>query len=221
MSASHDTSAEVGVTPAPHVAPGLLGRMKGMLLRPRAEWERIAREPTSTARIYTHFVMPLAATAALVGVAQVSIVGTVNPLAGTVRAPLGSALMTGVLAFACGLVGIFLVAWIIDALVPFFGAVHHRGRATAIAAYASAPVWVAALFSPFPTIWPVLQVVAVCYHTYLLYLGLRVLMRAATDRVLGYATTVVLCTILLEIVFTLASTALAGANHMNPYRAFG
>jgi hypothetical protein len=46
-------------------------------------------------------------------------------------------------------------------------------------------------------------------------------MKAAPDRVLGYATTVVLCTILLEIVFAIASTALGGATHLNPYRALG
>jgi hypothetical protein len=77
------------------------------------------------------------------------------------------------------------------------------------------------VFVPFPTLWVPLQVLAVSYHTWLLYLGLRLLMKAARDRVLGYATTVVLCTILLEIVFAIVSTALGGATHMNPYRALG
>ena len=66
-----------------------------------------------------------------------------------------------------------------------------------------------------------MYVLAVAWHTYLLYLGLHVLMKTPRDRVLGFATTVVLCSILLEIVFTMASVALGGATHMNPYRAFG
>jgi hypothetical protein len=77
------------------------------------------------------------------------------------------------------------------------------------------------VFVLFPTVWPPLQLLAILYHTYLLYSGLRVLVKAPPDRVLGYATTVVLCTILLEIVFAILSTGLGGATHLNPYRAFG
>ena len=214
---NHHTPAELHIASSLGRRPGLLGRVKGMLFAPRAEWELIAREAAPVAQIYTQFVIPLAALGALVGLIEVSIVGTANPLLNVLHIPLISGLATGALAFACGLSGIFLVALIIDALVPFFGAVRDRRLATAIAAYAATPVWVAIAFIPFPTIWPVLQVLAVGYHTYLLYLGLRVLMRAPRDRVLGYATTVVLCTILLEIMFTIVTTALGGAAHESLY----
>ncbi len=194
--------------------------MGGMLLRPRAEWALIAQESTPLALIYTRFVIPLAVLGALVGLVEVSIVGTAIPLLSRVRAPLIGGLATGALAFVCGLLGIFLVALIIEGLVPFFGAVRNRRVATAISAYASTPVWVAIIFIPFPTLWPVLQILAVGYHTYLLYLGLRVLTRVPPDRVLGYATTIVLCTLLLEIAFAIATTALGGATHVNLYPAF-
>jgi Yip1 domain len=217
MSVSHDTPAGIRhCTP-----PGLLGRMKGMLLSPRVEWSLIAVECTATARLYTGFIVPLAFLDALVAFIHVSIVGTTEPLTGTVRVPIAGGLTTAVLVFGCGLLGIFVVAWIIDALAPFFGASRNRRLASAIAAYASTPIWLATIFVPFPTLWPPLQALAVIYHTYLLYLGLRLLIEAPGDRVLGYATTVVLCTILLEIVFAMASTALGGASHMNPYHAFG
>lgn len=222
MSLSHDTPAGVArVAPSSRTAPGFLGRMKGMLFTPQAEWGLIASEGTETARFYTGFIVPLAILDALVAFIHVSIVGTTEPLSGTVRVPLTGGLITALLVFGCGLLGIFVVAWIIDALAPFFGAVRNRRFASAIAAYASTPIWLATIFVLFPTLWVPLQLSAVVYHTYLLYLGLRVLMKAARDRVLGYATTVVLCTILLEIVFAMVSTALGGATHMNPYRAFG
>ena len=217
---SHDTPAEVSVASSSHAAPGLLGRMKGMLFSPRAEWELIARESTPATQIYTRFVIPLAALGAVAGLVEASIVGTANPFSSVTGAPAFGALATGALAFVCGLLGIFLVALIIYALVPFFGALRNRRLATAISAYASTPVWVALLFIPFPTVWPVLQVLAVSYHTYLLYLGLRVLMRVPADRVLGYAATIVLCTILLEIGLAIATSALGGATHVNLYPAF-
>jgi len=220
MSVSHDSQLVRQVAPA-RSAPGLLGRLKGMLIAPKAEFAQIAAAGTATARIYTGFVMPLALLDALVGFIHVSIVGTTEPLTGAVRVPVTAGLLTALLVFVFGLLGISVVAWVFEALAPFFGAEPNRRLASATAAYASTPIWLATVLVPFPTVWAPVEVLAVVYHTWLLYLGLHVLMRAARDRVLGYATTVVLCTILLEIVFTMASTALSGGTHMNPYRAFG
>jgi hypothetical protein len=221
MSVSHDSQVVRQVAPPARSTPEFLGRLKGMLIAPKAEFAQIAAAGTATSRIYTGFVMPLALLDALIGFIHVSIVGTAEPLTGTVRVPVTGGLLTALLVFAFGLLGIGVVAWVIDALAPFFGAVPDRRLASATAAYASTPIWLATVLVPFQTVWAPVEVLAVMYHTWLLYVGLRVLMRAARDRVLGYATTVVLCTILLEIVFTMASTALSGGTHMNPYRAFG
>lgn len=187
--------------------------MKGMLFAPSAEWAIIATEATPTARLYTTFIAPLALLDAIVAFIYVT--------SGAVHVPFSGGVITALLVFCFGLLGIFIVAVIIDAVAPFFGAVSNRRLASAIAAYASTPIWLATVFVPFPTLWAALQMLAVLYHTWLLYLGLRLLMKAARDRVLGYATTVVLCTILLEIVFAIASTALGGATHLNPYRGLG
>jgi hypothetical protein len=192
-----------------------------MLLAPKAEWTLIERESTSAPRVYTTFVLPLAILAAVVALVRVSYVGTADALGTLVRAPLRGGFITAALVLVCSVLGILIVAVIIDALASFFGGVRNRRLAAATAAYSSAPIWIATVFVPFPNLWPALYALAVVWHTYLLYLGLRVLMRASRDRVLGYATTVALCAILLEIVFTMASVALGGATHMNPYRALG
>jgi hypothetical protein len=192
-----------------------------MLLTPGAEWALVAAESISPRRVYASFILPLAAIAAGVALVHISIVGRSEPLVGTVRAPLSAGLKTAGLVFGSALLGIFLTTWIIDALASFFGATRNRRMACATAAYASTPLWIATVFAPLPTVWALLYVTGVIYHTYLLYLGLPLMMRAPRDRVLGYATTIVLCTILMEIVFTMACVGLGGATHMNPYRAFG
>ena len=211
MSVVPDTSTVVRpAAPSARTRSGLFGRLRGMLFSPRAEWAFIATEATPPARLYTRFVAPLALLDAAVAFLHVT--------SGPVRVPFSDGLVTASLVFGFGLLGIFLVSMIIDAVAPFFGAVSNRRLASAIAAYASTPIWLATVFVSFQAVWVPLQVLAVSYHTWLLYLGLRLLTKAARDRVLGYATTVVLCTILLEIVFAMASTALGGATHLNPYR---
>jgi hypothetical protein len=192
-----------------------------MLLAPRVEWTLIARDTPSTTRVYATFVLPLAILASLVALIRVSYVGTSDALGMLVRATLRSGFLTAALVLVCSVLGIIVVALVIDALAPFFGGVRNRRLAAATAAYSSAPIWIATVFVPFPNLWPALYALAVAWHTYLLFLGLRVLMRASRDRVLGYATTVALCAILLEIVFTMVCFALGGATHMNPYRALG
>lgn len=214
MSVVPDTSAVVSrVERLPRLKSGLFSRLKGMLFAPAAEWALIATEVRPTAHLYTNYIVPLALLDALVAFIHVT--------SGPLHVSFSGGVITALLVFGFGLLGIFLVAVIIAAVAPFFGAVSDRRLAAAIAAYASTPIWLATVFVPFPTLWAPLQVLAVAWHTWLLYLGLRLLIKAAHDRVLGYATTVVLCTILLEIMFAIASTALGGATHLNPYRAFG
>lgn len=218
MSATPDAPNELGQSARPSIAaPGLLGRMKGMLLTPKAEWMLIAVESTSP----LWFILPLAAFSSGVAFVNVCIVGRAEPLMGAVRAPLRVGLMTAGLAFGLALSGMFLNTLIIDVLASFFGASRSRRLACATACYASTPVWIVTAFSAIPALWMPLSVLAVIGHTYLLSLGLQILMKAPRDRAFGYATTIVLCTVLVEIVFTLASVALGGATHMNPYRAFG
>ncbi len=222
MSARHNTSTELPrAAPISNSTPGFWGRIRGLLLTPRAEWALIAQESTPPARLYLTFVLPLAILAALVALIHVSVLGTTEPLSGTIRAPLRGGLITASLVLGFGLIGMLLAAWIIDALASFFGGVRNRHCAAATAVYSSTPIWLATVFVLLPGFWLPLYVLAVAWHTYLLYLGLGMLMRASRDRVLGYATTVVLCAVLLEIVFTMVSVALGGASHMNPYRALG
>jgi hypothetical protein len=163
----------------------------------------------------------LAILAAAVAFIHVSVLGTTEPLTGTVRASFRGGFITASVVLVFGLLGMLVATWIIDSLASLFGAIPNRQLAAATAAYSSTPIWLATVFVLFPSLWPGLYVLAVLWHTYLLYLGLRVLMQAPRDRVLGYASTVVLCAVLLEIVFTMLSVALGGATHMNPYRAFG
>jgi hypothetical protein len=198
-----------------------VSRIGGMLFAPKEEWALIQSEATSQVWLYATFVLPLAILAACVAFIHVSVIGTNESLGSTVRASLRGGLTTAILVIVFGLLGIWIMAYSIDAFASFFGGVRNRRMGAAVAAYSSTPIWIATVFVLFPNAWPSVYVLAVAWHTYLLYLGLHVLMKAPRDRVLGFATTVVLCSILLEIVFTMVSVALGGATHMNPYRAFG
>jgi hypothetical protein len=116
---------------------------------------------------------------------------------------------------------VFVVAQVINVIAVPFGGVPGRGLAFKVATYAFTPLWVAAVFIPFPSVSVPLLFVAGLYHTYLMYMGLQVLMKSPRDRALGYATTVVLSSIILYIVFTQISASVGETLHLGHFRAFG
>ena len=214
MSLSHDTSAGI-TSSAPSsgvVAPGLLGRVKRMLLAPGTEWLRVARENTTPVRLFCGYVMPLAGLAALVALARFS---------KTVHAPLAGVLAMVALTLGFEVLAVYVVAQIINVLAASFRGLPSRSQALKVATYAFTPLWVAALFIALPALSVPMLFLAGLYHTYLMYMGLRVLMKSPRDRALGYATTVVLCTIILYIVFTQISVGLGESLHLGRFRAFG
>jgi Yip1 domain len=175
------------------MAPGLLSRAKGMLFAPKNEWRHIAREIITPRRLVVGYITPLAGVTALIALLRFSV---------TARVPFAGAVAMAVLTLGFELMAVFVVALIINALASYFHGIHSQSQALRVTAYASTPLWLSCVFLPFPTLALPVQFLAGLYHIYLMYLGLEVLMRSPRDRALGYATTVVLSSLILAIVFT-------------------
>jgi Yip1 domain/zinc-ribbon domain len=207
--------AEGGSAPASTVAtaasssvPGLIERVKNIVLSPKLEWPVIAPESTSIAQLYIGYVMPLSALAALLSFVHMSLIGVSVPFAGAIRTPIASGLVYSVIAFGFGLVGLFLVGLIINALAPTFSGVRDQRQALKVAAYSLTPAWLSSILALSPVLPTLLQLIAGLYGIYVLYLGLPIVMRSPREKAAGYTAAVVICTILLGILFgVLSATA--------------
>jgi hypothetical protein len=199
--------------PGAQALPSLLERIKNIVLTPKTEWRVIEAEPTSVAQLYTGYVMPMAAFAAAMSFIRISVIGVSLPLGGTIRTPLASGLVSYVVTFILGLIGLFLVGSIINMLAPTFSGGRNQRQALKAAAYALTPAWLgtALTFLPLGTL---LQLIAGIYGIYVLYLGLPVMMRSQQDKSAGYTAAVVACTILVGILFAAAGAMLGGAGRM-------
>ena len=217
--AAADSTATAAPTPTPGPLAAstarLLERIKNLLLQPRAEWQVIAPEPTTIGQLYTDYVMPLAAFAALLSFLHVSVIGVNVPFVGATRMPLASGVETALLTFGMSLIGLLLVGLIINALAPTFAGTRDRRQALKVAAYSFTAAWLGSLLSLSPVLPTLLQLVALCYGIYVLYLGLPVLMQSPRERALGYTATVIVCTLLLGVLFTIVSV-LAGRAGLEP-----
>jgi Yip1-like protein len=194
--------------------PGLLERAKNILLKPNVEWPIIAAESSSTGKLYTGYIVPLATIGPLASIIGLSLVGISVPFLGTVRTPILSSALYAVVAFILALVGVFVLALIIDALAPTFSGEKNQGQALKVAAYSYTPAWLAGILSLVPML-SMLVVIAAIYSLYLLYLGLPILMKAPKEKALGYTAVVVICAIVLGVIVSVISGTVMGTRGMS------
>jgi hypothetical protein len=183
----------------------LVDRAKKIILTPQAEWEVINQEPTSTSQLYTQYIVLLAAIGpvamflggSFLGFGFFSLYGIVHSL------------VAAVFSYVLGLVGVFLVALIIDALAPSFGAQKNQLQALKVAAYSFTPAWLAGIFHLVPLLG-ILGLLAFAYTVYLMYLGLPVLMKTTKEKAVGYTAVVFVCAFVIFAVFGAIGTGVAG-----------
>ena len=186
------------------MAQGLIERVKGILLSPKAEWDKIDNEAAEPQSIITGYVLPLVALAAIAGLIGMSVFG-VKVFGVSYRAPLFGALTGAVVQIAFGIAFVFIFAFIINALAPTFGAAKNFGQAFKVAAYAPTAAWVAGMLAIIPMLG-VLGIFGGLYSLYLLFVGMPKLMKPPAEK----ATTYTIVSIVVAIIASIVLGAIAG-----------
>jgi len=187
----------------------LIERVKGIVLSPKTEWEKIAAEPADVKSLFTGYAMILAAIPAVCGLIGSTVIGVSLPIVGTLRTPIAAALVQLVLTYVLGLVVIYVVALIVDALAPTFDGQKNSVQALKLVVYSSTPVWLAGVFALVPLL-SVLGILAALYGLYLLYIGLAPLMKNPQHKSIGYTALIIVCYIVLAIIVGVVIAAAAG-----------
>ncbi|MFO7665123.1 MAG: Yip1 family protein [Desulfobacterales bacterium] len=173
-------------------------RIKGILLRPKEEWQTIARETTPVADLYKNYVIILAAIGPVASFIGMSIFGITLPMGGSFRVPITSGIMTLILQYGLTLVGVYLLAIIIDALAPTFSGEKNLNQAFKLAMYSSIPGWLAGIFGLLPALM-FLSILGL-YGLYLLYVGLPILMKSPKEKSAVYTVAVIIAAIIIFVV---------------------
>lgn len=178
----------------------LIDRVKKILLQPKQEWEVISGETTTTAELYKNYIILLAAIGPVASIIGLSIIGVSMPFGGTFRVPITTAVGSAVVHYILSLVGVYILALIIDILAPYFSAEKNMSQAFKLSAYSYTAGWIAGIF----VILPVLSILGILglYGLYLLYTGIPVLMKAPEEKSLGYTAAVCVAAIILFMVMS-------------------
>ena len=170
----------------------LVARAKAILMTPKQEWPVIDAEPLNVRELLLGYVLPLAAIGPIARFLGLTIFG----YGGVFRIPIGSAISMAIIAFVLAVISVFVMAWVINALAPQFGATQDMSQAIKLAAYSGTAGWVAGIFYLIPSLW-MLAAIGGLYGLYLLYLGLPILMKAPADKAVTYIVVIIASVIVL------------------------
>jgi hypothetical protein len=188
----------------------IVSRVKAILMTPKTEWPIIAAETTTVVDLYKSYVIILAAIPALATFIGMSIIGM-----GFFRIPIGTGLTFAVLSYIMQLVGVYIVALIIDALAPTFGSVKDQMQALKTAAYSFTAYWVASVAQILPLLGGIVVLLGFIYGLYLLYLGLQVTMKTPADKAVPYTAVSIVCAFVVMFVLNLVVVSVAGVGALS------
>jgi hypothetical protein len=181
-----------------------------MLLTPRAEWPVVAAEPATVGGIFSSYVLILAAVPVLVRLVSSTLLGVSVPFLGSYRIGIGAGLTTAVLSYVLALVGVFVVALIVEALAPTFGAEKSRVQALKTVAYAYTASWVVSIIGIVPGLGLLSAIAGAVYSIYLLNMGLPFTMKCPPDKAVGYTAVTIIVAIVAAIVVNLVVASVVG-----------
>jgi hypothetical protein len=161
----------------------LIDRVKNILMTPAKEWDVIATEQPDIAKICTGYVLPVAGAAAAAAFIGYGFIG--ESYFGVRVSSVNWGIYHAIVVLAGAFIGLFVSAFVIDALAPNFDSEKNMGRSVQLVAYTYTPAWIGGLLSILPAI-AIVGSLAGLYGLYLLYIGLPKLKKTPADKQAGY-----------------------------------
>ncbi|HVO87647.1 MAG TPA: YIP1 family protein, partial [Casimicrobiaceae bacterium] len=131
----------------------------------------------------------------------IMILAAIGPVAMIVAfAGLGVAfsIRTALVAYVNSLIGVTLLALVVDLLAPTFGGHKDYASALRLTAYSFTAVWVAEIALVVPIFGWLVVLIAAIYAFYLFMLGAPHLRKCTADRAIPFTIVVLLCSIVLS-----------------------
>jgi hypothetical protein len=192
----------------------IIARVQAILTRPKQEWPVIAGEQSSLKELYLGYIMVLAAIGPVAGFFKMTVIGMDVPFMGTYRMGFGAGLSNMVFSYAMALVGVYLVALIINHLAPTFGGQKNVMQALKTVAYSYTAAWIAGLGHIVPWVGMAILILGSVYSIYLLYLGLPVMMHCPREKAAKYTAASIVVALVVGIAISLLVGGITGVSGM-------
>jgi hypothetical protein len=188
----------------------LVERAKNILITPKTEWAVIKNEESTAADMFTKYAMILALIPVAATFVGQSLVGISMGPFGSFKIPVSNGLIYAIVYYILSLAGVYLIAFVIDALAPSFGSTKNMSASLKVAVYSYTAAWIAGIFGVIP-ILSILGILGL-YSLYLMYLGLQIVKDTPQDKLIGYLIVVIIIAIVVYFVIGMIVAAVALPN---------
>ena len=178
----------------------LIERVKAILTTPKTEWNVINGEPDDASKITMTYLLPLILIGTVASFIGFGLIGMNFGFGFKFKSTeLGIKLA---ISYAIrGVAGIFILAFIIDALAPQFNSEKNFNKSFQLAAYSSTASLVAAVLLILPSL-AILIIVAAIYGLYIAYLGIPVLKKTSQDKHAVYFVVILVVSFVVNIILS-------------------
>lgn len=190
----------------------LIERTKSILISPKEEWSKIGQENDTPVKLLTTYLLWLAILPAAAAFIGYGLIGFRIPLVGHI-ASLEWGIRMALLQYVSVIGGVFLTAFVFDMLASYFGAEKSFNKAFQLATYCYAAVCVGGIFYIY---WSLsfLAGVAGLYALYILYCGLKPMMKVPEEKTINYFVAALITMVVVAVVLSVVLTAIMG---VRPY----
>jgi hypothetical protein len=173
----------------------IIERIKNILLSPAAEWETIKKEDHMISDLFTQYALKLAAIPAISGLIGFTLFGYSFGF-GSYRPLFGANVKWAISMYVMSIIGVFILAYIIDVLAPTFGSKKHLPTSMKVVVFAYTAAWVGGIFSLIPAL-SILGAIAGIYSLVLLYKGLQIVKEVPKNKMAGYFVAVIIAALIV------------------------
>jgi hypothetical protein len=188
----------------------IIQRARALLVSPRTEWPVIAAEPATVQGLYREYILILAAIPPVCRFVKTSILGYAWHGFRIFRLGIGAGLTAAIVEYVVSLVGVYVLAVIIEAMAPNFAGQANRIQGLKVAGYSYTASWIAGCAQILPGLYELVAVAGAIYSVYLLYLGLPSTMKVLPERAGGYTAVVVVIALILGWIIAVITGGITG-----------
>jgi hypothetical protein len=188
----------------------VIQRARALLVSPRTEWPVIAAEPATVQDLYREYIMILAAIPPICRFVKTSILGYAWYGFRIQRLGVGAGLTAAIVEYVVSLLGVYVLAVIIEALAPNFAGESNRIQALKVVGYSYTASWIAGCAQILPGLYGLVALAGAIYSVYLLYLGLPSTMKVLPERAGGYTAVTVISALILGWIIAVITGGITG-----------
>lgn len=186
----------------------IVQRVINILTKPKQEWLVVNNETPNTTKLIFGYALILALIPAIASFIAYGLIG--QTVFGYTYRSIPMGISQALVQFFSAVIGVYLLAWVIDLLAPSFDSEKNFGKSLQLSVYASTAQWVAGILLLIPVLkW--FSFLVGLYAIYLIAVGMPIMKKTPQPKVVGYVVVTILAMLVIGFLIAMVFGLIFGA----------